>query len=295
MATALAAVEIPHIAKGQKIADYKRVYSATTTLLTDAQKRAYLPVYLNRSEGEKNIAFQAAEKATLDDAFKFLEELIDGSPCIITECEKFFSLKPSSCSTDSIRSYFFQLNEQAKRAEIKADVFIKRFLTNIPGGKKLYKDKKDDITDEMTNAQVITFFKAVLEKLQKRQKAEHDSPDIKTEPFTFQVEEEEAMPSWARDLQREVGCLRSRMESSESGFQEEDVETQLMYPFQAGNQGKEKKRCHVCNKTGHLSKSCFKRVCQTCSGTGHDAAMCPSTRSFSKRTQKFSAMDKRSR
>ena len=88
---------------------------------------------------EKGSLFQASVKATLDEAFKFLEERIDGAPCIITESEKFFSLKPTDNSTDGMRSFFFQLHEQAKRAEIPSDVFIKRFLTNVPGGKKIYK------------------------------------------------------------------------------------------------------------------------------------------------------------
>ena len=102
----MASIEIPHITKGQKVVDYKRIYKAAATLLSDEQKRAYLPVYIHRSEGEKNIAFQAAEKASLDDSFKYLEELIDGAPCIITECGRLFTMKPKDSSVDSIRSYF---------------------------------------------------------------------------------------------------------------------------------------------------------------------------------------------
>ena len=70
MTTAIASIEIPHITKGQKVVDYKQIYKAATTLLSDGQKRAYLPVYIHRSEGEKNIAFQAAEKESLDESFK---------------------------------------------------------------------------------------------------------------------------------------------------------------------------------------------------------------------------------
>ena len=159
--------------------DYKRIYKAATTLLSDEQKRAYLPIYVHRSEGEKNIAFQASEKTSLDESFKYLEELIDGAPCIITECDRLFRMKPKDSSVDSIRSYFFQSHEQSKRAEIPSDVFLKLFLTNIPGGKKVYKDKKEAIIANMSDDQVVNLFKVVLEKLQKRNNNDKLSTEIK--------------------------------------------------------------------------------------------------------------------
>ena len=165
------------------IVDFKRTYKAATTLLNGSQKRACLPVYIHRSEGENNIAFQASDKSSLDEAFKYLEELIDGTPWILTECEKFFSMKPKDTSVDSIRSYFFQLHEQSKRAEMSSDVLLKLFLTNISGGKKMFKEKKDLIKTGMTKEQVVNFFKVVLEKLQKRQNDKNVPNRNKTKAF----------------------------------------------------------------------------------------------------------------
>lgn len=60
----ITAVEIPHLATSQKIADYKKTYMAATATLTAEHKLACLPVYIHRSEGEKNLAHTAATKTT---------------------------------------------------------------------------------------------------------------------------------------------------------------------------------------------------------------------------------------
>ena len=141
----ISTIEVPHLSKGQKIAEYKKIFKASTAALTDPQRLACLPMYVHRTEGEKQLAFTAATKDTLDIAFKFLEDLIDGRPCIFTESMKFFQLMPKDTSIDGIRSYYFELHEISTRAEITPDVFLKRFLSNTPGGKKLFNEKKDVI------------------------------------------------------------------------------------------------------------------------------------------------------
>ena len=63
-------VEIPHLQAGQKIADYKKIFlAATATLAKDDQRRACLPLYVDRTEGEKQIAFAAAAEDNLEKAF----------------------------------------------------------------------------------------------------------------------------------------------------------------------------------------------------------------------------------
>ena len=141
----MTSIEVPHLSKGQRIAEYKKIFKASTATLTDDQRLGCLPMYIHRTEGEKQLAFTASTKESLDAAFKFLEELIDGRPCVITESGKFFNLMPRETSMDAIRSYYFELFELSTRAEIPSDVFLKRFLTVAPGGKKLFNDKKDDI------------------------------------------------------------------------------------------------------------------------------------------------------
>ena len=75
-------MEIPYLAKGQKIAQFKKVFlAAASTLLKPEQQLACLPVYIHRTEGEKELTFTASEEADVKAAFKFLEGLIDGPSC----------------------------------------------------------------------------------------------------------------------------------------------------------------------------------------------------------------------
>ena len=89
----ITSIEIPHLAKGQSIAQFKKVFSAATATLKPEQQLACLPVYIHRTEGEKQLAFTASEEETLQAAFKFLEDLIDGPPCKFTESTQFPNLR----------------------------------------------------------------------------------------------------------------------------------------------------------------------------------------------------------
>ena len=91
------------------------------------------------AQGERQLAFTAATKASQDEAFNFLEDMIDGSPCVFTESAKFFNMLPKNTTIDGIRSYYFELHEVAPRAEISRDVYAKRFLTNVPGERNCLK------------------------------------------------------------------------------------------------------------------------------------------------------------
>ena len=90
----ITSIEIPHLAKGQPIMQFKKVFSAATATLKPEQKLACLPVYIHRTEGEKQLTFTASEEETLQAAFKFLEDLFDGPPCKFTESTKFFNMLP---------------------------------------------------------------------------------------------------------------------------------------------------------------------------------------------------------
>ena len=219
----ITSIEIPHLAKGQKISQFKKVFLAATSTLKPDQQLACLPVYIHRTEGEKQLAFTASEEEDVTKAFKFLEDLIDGPPYLFTESTSFFNLLSANTSMDGIWSYFFQLDKVAKCAKIPTDVFIMQFMTNNPGGKKLFESKKDKIKSDLDAAGVANFFKDCMEKLQKNSTSSETSG---SETFAFPVEQEEQVPQWARELQKDMDELRSRLDVTD----EEDTE---MYSVQA--------------------------------------------------------------
>ena len=65
---------------GQLIRDWKRSYLSGVALLTAAQKKDVLPLYVNRSPEEQDIAYEAIKLETVELAIAMLEEFIDGSP-----------------------------------------------------------------------------------------------------------------------------------------------------------------------------------------------------------------------
>jgi hypothetical protein len=289
-------IEVPHLADGQKKSDYKKVFVAATATLKDPERRACIPLYVHRTEGERRLAFTASGKETTDAAFKFLEDLIDGKPCVFTECTKFFCMMPENTSLDSIRSYFFELHEVATRAEIPNDVCVKRFLTNVPGGKKLYDENTGRITTAELNTtdKVTEFFKTILPKLKKKYETGDVSPMIKDEPFVFPIQQgsgkNEDIPNWAWDLKEQVNDIRSRMESNESGFAEEehgnDNKQVLAFNDKHTKKGiSSRKSCEICGKSGHVERNCFQRICLACNGKGHDADVCPSKSNRRKSSQ----------
>ena len=91
---------------------------ASTATLNAKQQLDCLPLYIHRTEGERQSAFTAATKASQDKVFMFLEDMIDESPCVFMESAKFFNMLPVNTTIDGLRSYYFELQEVALRAEI---------------------------------------------------------------------------------------------------------------------------------------------------------------------------------
>ena len=78
-------VETPHLAERQTISDYRKIFIASTATLNAKQQLGCLPLCIHRTEGYRQLAFTAATKASQDEASKFLEDMIHGSPCVFTE------------------------------------------------------------------------------------------------------------------------------------------------------------------------------------------------------------------
>ena len=114
----ITSVEIPHLAEGQTISDFRKILIASTATLNAKQQLGCLSLYIHRTEGERQLAFTAATKASQDEVFKFLEDMIDENPCVFTESAKFFNMLPVNATIDGLRSYYFELQDVAIRAEI---------------------------------------------------------------------------------------------------------------------------------------------------------------------------------
>ena len=91
----ITSVEIPHLAEGQTISDYRKIFIASTATLNAKQQLGCLPLYIHRTEGKRQLAFTAATKASQDEVFQFLEDMIGESSCVFTESAKF--LNSSTC------------------------------------------------------------------------------------------------------------------------------------------------------------------------------------------------------
>ena len=102
----ITSVEIPHLAEGQTISDYRKIFIASTATLNAKQQLGRLPLYIHRTEGERQLAFTAATKASQDEVFKFLVDMIVESPCVFTESAKFFNMLPVNATIDGLRSYY---------------------------------------------------------------------------------------------------------------------------------------------------------------------------------------------
>ena len=113
---------------------------------------------------------------------------------------------PKNTTIDGIRSYYFELHTVALRAEISRDVFAKCFLTNIPGGKKLFEDNKAEIDDLNDSIKVDNFFKKILVKLKGKCDPAQEKVKVKEEPSVFPVhDQEEEVPAWGKELMNELG------------------------------------------------------------------------------------------
>ena len=56
----LTTVEIPHLAVGQKVKDFKKIFKAATATYKVAEQLGCLPIYIHKSVGEKELAYQAS-------------------------------------------------------------------------------------------------------------------------------------------------------------------------------------------------------------------------------------------
>ena len=260
----ITSVEILHLAEGQTISNYRKIFIASTATLNAKQKLGCLPSYIHRTEGERQLAFTAATKASQDEVFKFLEDMIDESPCVFTESAKFFNKLPVNATIDGLRSlYYFELQEVAIRAEIS-----KGYLLNVSSptylGKKLFEDNNAEIDDLNSSIKANNFFKKILAKLKGKCDPAQEKVKVKEEPSVFPVrDQEEEVPAWGKELMNELGEIQSLVVSNGARQNKESAgsdEEHSVYAYnRAGNVAR--KKCDICGKFGHLKRSFYQRKC----------------------------------
>ena len=273
-------LSIPHLKVGQKVSDWRTLYTSATALLEEKQKVGFLPVAVDRSTADQEWTAEAAKHETLKDALNELQIRLDGKKTRLVAMTEFFRLKPRDdkmLNQHTLSTFFFEVLEVGHQAKLTNDVIAMKFLEYIPGAAKLYSDNEKEITEEMTNAKLIEFFDVVKERLSKG-KDEVLVETIAEEVFHVNSTSEEKVPRWAENLQAEVSALKSSLKNISSTESTSDDQNEAFYYKKDGKNYKKKSYgpCSICKKDNHTEKKCFKRECKKCGGRGHDEDKCAS-------------------
>jgi len=280
----------PPLQPGQLIREWKRSYLSGVALLTAAQKLEVLPLYVNRSKEEQDIAYEAIKQETVALALTYLEEFIDGTLSKYDSAQIFFTAK--CCSKPSLveqTRFYFQLRRLGEEAGMPEEVIMTKFLTEIPAGKKLYKEKSDQLVEKMTAAASTKLFKEMKPKLEASStptlptQPESGIVKVKQEPSEmFSVEE--VVPVWAKGLREDFKHLSNKVDDLVLTDEEEAYHYQNKEGYRPLTGMKSKPlSCYTCGKRGHGAKYCWDRVCPTCKEKGHSAHECPSKRETHKK------------
>ena len=266
---------------GQLIRDWKRSYLSGVALLTPAQKKDVLPLYVNRSTEEQDIAYEAIKLDTVELALTMLEEFIDGTPSPYVSTQMFFDAKcPAKPSLIEQTRFFMQVRKLGTDAGFSEKIIMSKFLAEIPAGKKLYGDNKAKLIDELTAEESTTLFKKMKTKL------EESSTEPAVEPVKVKQERDEAfaveevVPVWAKELRDDFKVLRNKVDDLVLTDSETDDEETYYYKKEDQRNDTRRKPliCYICDQPGHIARDCYKRQCSICKRQGHSAKDCPGSK-----------------
>ena len=145
-------------------------------------------------------------------------------------------------------------------------------------GKKIFDAQQDNIKADMSDADMMTFYKAIQPKLERLSTQEFSPKEEmfnigSSKPSTRDTPQDKPTPSWAVKMQNDIDNLRDKMGNSEL-----DSEEELYYNADSKKHNKRFTKCNICKRKGHKAEQCYKRVCVKCHGMGHDKEKCPSQR-----------------
>ena len=241
------------IREGQPVAEWGVLFRAQTASLTDAQQRAMLPAFVNRSRGEQLLATEAAKKDSLKAALEYLSSGIDGDGGEVAAMRSFMTLKRSGEGRQSWIAFLMELRDSATRAGLGTKVAVMRFIASLKDPSTLGK-LKDFVKDGLTVEEVIQIVDTLGVNL-----SEH-VVKVKEEPEIFTVTEGNGSPV-LKSLARIEEAL-----SHNEGYDQEasDQEECMLICFGCGKQGHIQRRCKVtcetCGKKGHISEKCYKNT-----------------------------------
>ena len=272
------AIAIPKLEAGQKISEWRKVYMAATALLTEEQKICLIPVYVNRSTGDNEIAHLCAKKTTIQEALDELETFIDGSPSRVTLFKNFCDIR---CDKNDWKSTFFQLQTEGRKAGVGNDLIFIRLLGFLPGGQKFLEANDDVLKPGVSDEDIMKLFGKLQKKLETLlpEKSAIKAEDNSEKDFVFKAEEGKE-PAWAAEIRNELSGIKDRLDQ-EDGFYSDSSDTNASSSgeeavYYAGKGKYKHVTCYVCSKKGHTASRCFKRVCGRCKGIGHSERECSS-------------------
>lgn len=274
---------VPKLGKGQKVKDWRRLYLAATSLVTDKQKIELLPVYAARNQAEIHIAEVCTKKATIAEALNLLESLIDGAPSTLVKFNDFWDCKPSGSNYQDMMAFYFVLANEGVGAGIPKHMIIMRFLKFVPRitAEKIFTQHKAIIIAAMTDDNMAAVFKTVQEKMMLVTKSDPgagSSTSVKEEPEEHVFLAESEPPAWAQNLCQDVEMLKVQMAGESWGDSERGEDNVMMFKPKSSQYVPGPRRilgkCWICQKAGHRAEACYQRVCGKCGKKGHSENVC---------------------
>ena len=198
---------IPCLRTGQRVKEWRGVYSASTSALSEKQRIGYLPIAVSRAPSDQKWAARAAEHETLEEALNELQLRLDGEKSRFTGMSEFFNLKPTKApmlDASELSEYFFQTLEAGTDAQVSYDVMALKFLHWVPDGNKVFHKREGTIEAGMTEDQLIELYDLVKDRMLANSQT---SSLVKTAASLPMDEHDQPIPKWALDLKAQVKAL----------------------------------------------------------------------------------------